>query len=96
MLIPLAGLDPAGVLTTTLRVDPGAIPEESLHCSVFWSIQITLEQRPVVTVVLGKKPVPVIVSTDPPTDGHPLLCLLPPAAPGTVVNVQAFTPGMSW
>jgi hypothetical protein len=47
MLILLAGLDPAGVLTTTLRVDPGAIPEESLHCSVFWSIQITLEQRPV-------------------------------------------------
>jgi hypothetical protein len=86
MLIPLAGLDPAGVLTTTLRVDPGVIPEESLHCSVFWSIQITLEQRPVVTVVLGKKPVSVIVSIDPPTERHPLswkpICV--PAQAGSV------------
>ncbi len=85
--MPLAGLDPATVVTTTLIVVPGAIPEESVQRIVFPLTQVTLEQRPVVRVELGRKFVPLIWSTDPPTDGHPL-SVKPTCAPAQAASVR--------
>ena len=71
MLIPLDRLEPAKVSTTTLTVVPGALPVDSVQFNVFTLIQTTFEQRPDVTVELGRKFAPVITNTDPPTDEHP-------------------------